>query len=53
MMMAVYTWTFMERWSERLCHTLFVSPLKELLALNGRFSSFLLTVASLEMVLPR
>ena len=43
----------MERRSEWLCHTLFDSLPKELLAIDKRLSRSLLTVASLEMTLPR
>ena len=52
-MMALYTWIFIERRSARLCHTLFDRLPKELLALDKRLSRSLLTVASLEMTLPR
>ena len=52
-MTALYTWIFVERQSEPLCHTLFDSLPKELLALDKRLSRSLLTVASLEMTLPR
>ena len=50
---ALYTQIFVERRSEWLGHTLFNSLPKELLALDKRFSRTLLTVASLEMTLPR
>ena len=46
-------WIFMERWSELLCHTLFDSHPKELMALDSRLSRSLLTVASLAMTLPK
>ena len=52
-MTALYTWIFVERRSESLCHTLFDNFPKELLALGKQLSRFLLTVASLEMMLPR
>ena len=52
-MTALYTWIFVERQSEPLCHTLFDSLPKELLALEKQLSRSLLTVASLEMMLPR
>ena len=45
--------SFVERRREWLCHTLFDSLPKELLALDKRLSRSLLTVPSLEMTLPR
>ena len=50
---ALYTRIFVERRSEWLCHTLFDSLPKELLTLVKRLSRTLLTVASLEITLPR
>ena len=52
-MTAKSLWIFMERQSEWLCHTLFDRLPKELLALEKRLSRSLLTVASVEMMLPR
>ena len=51
-MTALYIWSFVERRSEWLCHTLFDSLPKELLALDKQLSRSLLTVALLEMMLP-
>ena len=51
--MALYTWSFVEKRSKWLCHTLFDSLPKELLAFDKQLSRSLLTVASLEMMLPR
>ena len=53
MMTALYTLIFVEMRSERLWHTLFDSLPKELLALDKQLLRSLLTVASLEMTLPR
>ena len=49
---ALYTWSFAERRIECLCHTLFDSLPKKLLALDKRWSRSLLTVASLEVTPP-
>ena len=53
MILALFTGIFVEMRSERLWHTLFDSLPKELLALDKQLSRSLLTVASLETMLPK